>query len=197
MELTNAMNKILSMLMIFIVLVIEVLGVLDVMRVLLWLSWKAALYWQKYCQESGVEEQSGVLSSCAQCAPFPAQDTHAGLPGAIPSPENHSRDACTLHARSLLAAAAAAQEASVMSWGHGCQPLLAPCSKPPWSWRWTARPGGTQALLSVSVFLPKAGSAHTSVISDGILRVLFVFPFSSYFSSAAFAVFSMSFISSW
>lgn len=50
--------------MIFIVLVIEVLGVLDVMRVLLWLSWKAALYWQKYCQESGVEEQSVVVSSC-------------------------------------------------------------------------------------------------------------------------------------
>lgn len=40
---------------------------------------------------------------------------------------------------------------------------------------------GPRHSCSVSVFLPKAGSARTCVISDGIPRVLFVFPFSSYF----------------
>lgn len=55
-----------------------------------------------------------------------------------------------------------------------------------------ARPGGAQPLLqSVCVLLPKAGSARTCVISDGIPSVLFVFPFSSFLPASA--VFSMSF----
>lgn len=45
-----------------------------------------------------MEEESGVVSSCAERALFPAQDAHIGLQGAVPSPENRSSDACTLHA---------------------------------------------------------------------------------------------------
>lgn len=52
--------------------------------------------------------------------------------------------------------------------------------------------GLSHSCVRLSVFLPKAGSARTCVISDGTLPILSVFPFSLTFLTAS-AVFSMSF----